>query len=82
MVLENSRVTCPSHSGSNGVTFTIIPHLAYVDLPRHRVKTERGILKYSIVLANANEFGGMMHSSATTSTKLLLSNDFGSTIEE
>ena len=48
MVLENSRVTCPSHSGSNGVTFTIIPHLAYVDLPRHRVKTERGILKYSI----------------------------------
>ena len=48
MVFENSRVTCPSHSGSNGVTFTIIPHLAYVYLPRNRVKTERGILKYSI----------------------------------
>lgn len=32
MVLENSKVTCPSHSGSKGVTLTIIPHLALVDL--------------------------------------------------
>ena len=28
VVLENSRVTCPSHSGSKGVTLTMIPHLA------------------------------------------------------
>ena len=27
-VLENSKVTCPSHSGSNGVTFTIMPQRA------------------------------------------------------
>ena len=32
--------------------------------------------------ASANEFGGMMHSSATTSTKLLGSKFFGSTIVE
>ena len=28
VVFENSSVTCPSHSGSSGVTFTIMPHLA------------------------------------------------------
>ena len=28
VVFENSKVTCPSHSGSNGVTFTIIPQRA------------------------------------------------------
>ena len=28
VVLDISSVTCPSHSGSRGVTFTIIPHLA------------------------------------------------------
>ena len=28
VVLENSKVTCPSHSGSSGVTFTIMPHRA------------------------------------------------------
>ena len=26
--IENSSVTCPSHSGSSGVTLTMIPHLA------------------------------------------------------
>ena len=57
-MFENSNVTCPSHSGSRGVTFTMMPHLAYVDLPRHSVNTERGILKYSTVLARAKEFGG------------------------
>src|SRR3970040_1707344 len=65
-------VTCPSHSGSNGVTFTMIPQRAYVDLPRQTVSTSRGMRKYSIVRASANEFGGMMQTSALMST-----NDFG-----
>ena len=60
----------------------MIPHLAYVDFPRQRVKTERGILKYSIVLAKAKEFGGMIHSFDLISTKLLGSNFFGSTTDE
>ena len=34
-MLENSNVTWPSQPGSKGVTFTIIPHLAYVDVPKH-----------------------------------------------
>ena len=58
VVLENSRVTCPSQPGSNGVTFTIMPHLAYVDLPKQITITLSGILKYSTVLAKAKEFGG------------------------
>ena len=74
MVFENSNVTCPSHSGSRGVTLTMIPHLAYVDFPRHIVKTFLGILKYSIVLAKANEFGGITHISDSIFTKLLSSN--------
>ena len=41
-----------------------------------------GILKYSMVLAKANEFGGIMHSSLSTSIKLVLSNFFGSTVAE
>ena len=28
LVFENSKVTCPSHSGSSGVTVTIIPQRA------------------------------------------------------
>src|SRR6185436_1232500 len=73
VVFEISIVTCPSHSGSNGVTLTMMPQRAYVDLPRQTVRMSRGMRKYSMVLASANEFGGMMHSSATMST-----NDFGS----
>src|SRR6266852_3429877 len=61
VVLENSSVTCPSHSGSKGVTFTIIPHLAYVLFPRQIVKTLRGMRKNSTVLASAKEFGGAAH---------------------
>ena len=53
-----------------------------MDLPRQRVKTDLGILKYSTVRARANEFGGIMHSSATTSTKLFESKFLGSTTEE
>src|SRR5438552_12203717 len=78
VVLEISSVTLPSHSGSNGVTFTMMPQRAYVDLPRHTVKTSRGMRKYSIVRANANEFGGMMHTSALMSTNDRGSKPFGS----
>src|SRR5205823_11341655 len=73
VVLEISSVTVPSHSGSNGVTFTMIPQRAYVDLPRQIVRMSRGMRKYSIVRASANEFGGTMQASALMST-----NDRGS----
>ena len=64
------------------MTFTIIPHLAYVDLPRHIVSTFLGILKYSTVLASAKELGGITHISEFISTKLFSSNCLGSTIAE
>ena len=51
----------------------MIPHLAYVDLPKQIVKTDLGILKYSIVDASANEFGGIIHVSPSKSKKLSLS---------
>src|SRR5580704_15743453 len=73
VVFEISRVTVPSHSGSNGVTFTMMPQRAYVDLPRQIVNTSRGIRKYSMVRASANELGGTMQTSARMST-----NDRGS----
>src|SRR5215467_70659 len=79
VVFEISSVTYPSHSGSNGVTLTMSPHRAYVDLPTQTVSTSRGILKYSIVLAKANEFGGMMQISVLKSTNELASKCFGST---
>jgi hypothetical protein len=41
----------------------MIPQRAYVDLPRQIVNTSRGILKYSIVRASANEFGGTKQTS-------------------
>src|SRR5439155_17327086 len=82
VVLENSSVTWPSHSGSSGVTFTMIPQRAYVDFPRQIVRTLRGIRKYSTVRASANELGGMMQVSPDMSTKLDSSNFFGSTIAE
>src|SRR3954463_4955300 len=82
VVLENSRVTCPSHSGSSGVTLTMMPQRAYVDLPRQIVSTLRGIRKYSIVRASANELGGMMQTPPAMSTKLDSRNFFGSTIAE
>src|SRR6516162_4785598 len=82
VVFEISRVTKPSHSGSSGVTFTMIPQRAYVDLPTQIVSTSRGIRKYSTVRASANEFGGMMQTSPDMSTKLDSSNFFGATIAE
>jgi len=39
---------------------TMIPHRAYVDLPRQIVSTFLGMRNYSTVRARANEFGGMM----------------------
>src|SRR6476660_7735502 len=80
VVLENSRVTKPSHSGSSGVTFTMIPQRAYVDLPRQSTSTLRGIRKNSTVRASAKELGGMMQYSPVTSTKDLGSKFFGSTM--
>src|ERR1700678_829263 len=82
VVLLISSVTKPSHSGSKGVTFTIIPHRAYVDFPTHIVKQFRGIRKYSTERASANEFGGTIHTAPLNSTKDLGSKCFGSTIDE
>src|SRR5213082_768059 len=82
VVLENSSVTCPSHSGSSGVTLTMMPQRAYVDLPRQMVNTLRGMRKYSTVRARAKELGGMMQTSPLTSTKDLSSKFLGSTMVE
>src|SRR5258708_39386199 len=82
VVLENSSVTWPSHSGSSGVTFTMMPQRAYVLLPRQIVSTLRGVRKYSTVRASANELGGMMHTSPRTSKNEFGTNAFGSTIVE
>ncbi len=53
-------VTLPRHSGSSGVTLTMMPQRAYVDLPTQMTSTSRGILKTSTVSHSANEFGGTM----------------------
>src|SRR6266853_4650384 len=82
VLFEISSVTKPSHSGSNGVTFTMIPQRAYVDLPTQMVSTSRGILKYSTERARANEFGGTMMLSAWTVTNDFSSNFLGSTMAE
>jgi len=37
VVFDISSVTNPSHSGSNGVTFVIMPHRAYVDAYGHDI---------------------------------------------
>src|SRR5271169_1870597 len=79
VVLEISSVTNPSHSGSNGVTLTIIPQRAYVDLPTQIVSTSRGILKYSTERARANEFGGTIQQSERTVTNERSSKFLGST---
>src|SRR5579883_2442384 len=80
VVFEISSVTKPSHSGSNGVTFTMMPQRAYVDFPTQIVSTSRGILKYSTERASAKEFGGIMTDSACTVTKDRSSNFLGSII--
>src|ERR1017187_3294915 len=80
VVFEISRVTKPSHSGSNGVTLTMIPQRAYVLLPTQMVRISRGILKYSTERANANEFGRTMQISVRTVTKDFSSKFLGSTM--
>src|SRR5215831_8074583 len=81
VVFEISSVTKPSHSGSNGVTFVMMPQRAYVDLPTVTVRMLRGIRKYSTDRASANEFGGTMQTSPSYSTNDFVSNCLGSTIE-
>ncbi len=49
-------------------------------LPRQMVSTLRGIRKYSIVRASANELGGMMQTSPLKSTNDFSSKFFGSTM--
>src|SRR6266849_7881235 len=82
VVLLISSVTKPSHSGSNGVTFTIIPQRAYVDLPRQIVRTFLGMRKYSTERPSANEFGGIKHTGPLNSTNERASKCLGSTIVE
>src|SRR5579871_1211039 len=82
VVLLISSVTKPSHSGSNGVTFTMIPQRAYVDLPTQIVSTLRGMRKNSTDRASAKEFGGTMQTSPLNSTNDFASKRFGSTIVE
>src|SRR5437763_4008221 len=79
VVFEISRVTNPSHSGSKGVTLTMMPQRAYVLLPTQMVNTLRGILKYSTDRARANEFGGTMQTSVCTVTNDFSSKRLGST---
>src|SRR5262245_20239106 len=79
VVFEISSVTYPSHSGSKGVTFTMMPQRAYVLLPRQIVRTLRGMRKYSTEVASAKEFGGTMQMSPANSTNDLGSKCFGST---
>src|SRR5262245_36172368 len=79
VVFEISSVTQPVLAGSNGVTWTIRPHRAYVDLPTHTVRTSRGMRKYSTVFDSANELGGMMQMCPLTSTNERASKFFGST---
>src|SRR5438309_9430201 len=73
VVFEISSVTKPSHSGSNGVTFVMMPQRAYVLFPTQIVRTLRGMRKYSTERARTNEVGGTMQTSPLNST-----NDFGS----
>src|SRR5580658_4192465 len=80
VVLLISRVTKPSHSGSKGVTLTMMPQRAYVLLPTQMVSTSRGILKYSTDRASAKEFGGTITLDACTLTNERSSNAFGSMI--
>src|SRR5579863_8193143 len=82
VVLLISSVTKPSHSGSNGVTFTIIPQRAYVDFPRQIVRTLRGMRKYSTERPSANELGGIRQTSPLNSTRDRESKCLGSTMVE
>ena len=77
-----SIVILPRHSGSSGVTLTMMPMRAYVLFPTQIVRQLRGMRKYSTELASANEFGGTMQTSPVNSTNDFGSNRFGSTTAE
>ena len=51
-------------------------------LPRQITRTSLGILKYSTVLASANELGGIIQTSVFFVTKLFFENFLGSTNAE
>src|ERR1700683_5380462 len=80
VVLEIARVTKPCHSGSKGVTLTMMPQRAYVLLPTQMVRMSRGILKYSTERASAKELGGTMQISVRMVTKDFSSKFLGSTM--
>src|SRR6266480_2556270 len=80
VVFEISRVTNPSHSGSNGVTLVMMPQRAYVDLPTQVHSTFRGTRKYSTLRPSANELGGITATSPRKSTIELGSMCLGSTM--
>src|SRR5689334_18989276 len=82
VVFEISSVTWPSHSGSNGVTFVMMPQRAYVLLPTQTVRISRGIRKYSTERARAKEFGGTTQTSPVYSTKDFGSKPLGSTMAD
>ena len=56
---ENSKTKFPCQPASRTVGGVPSPHLAYVDLAVTKPVTFLGILKYSKLLASANEFGGI-----------------------
>src|SRR6266550_6674614 len=82
VVFEISSVTWPSHSGSNGVTFVMMPQRAYVLLPTQMVSTLRGMRKYSTERARAKELGGTTHTGPWNSTNERGSNALGSTMAD
>src|SRR5687768_2433720 len=86
VVLLISSVTLPRHSGSSGVTLTMIPHRAYVDLPTQITSTSRGTPNTSTVSASANELGGTTTWSLPVSRVSMVMNEssekfLGSTID-
>ena len=61
------------------MTFTIIPHLAYVDFPMHfGDNVSWNLVKYSILTATSNEFGGTIQTSFSTSMNWSALKPFGS----
>ena len=59
VVFEIYNVTNPSHTGANGVTFTIMRQRACVLVQTQIASRPRGMRKYATVSASANEFGGI-----------------------
>src|SRR5262249_15294741 len=79
VVLLISIVTRPRHSGSRGVTLTMMPQRAYVDLPTQMAITSRGISRYSTVSPRTKLLGGIRQESPSVSKKDAGSKFLGST---